>query len=182
MRAHKTLTVRQRLFVAYFLGEAHGNAAKAASLAGYLDPYGSGHSLLKRPLIQKMIEAKLDKIEMGQMEVLFRLSRLARADAGDFLKLDDGDGPPTLDFAKAARRDQLVNIKKIKSYRRGDEDPLEVVEIEIHSPIDALKAMAKYHGVIDKPVNASDVPDMSKMNEEQLEAIATGKESGVRGD
>lgn len=148
----RSWTPKERLFVAYYLGKAQANGTQAARMAGYKSPTEAAYELLRKPHISNAIENKLNKVEMSQEEVLMRLSRLARADAGDFLRFDDRDkdGPPKLDFWKAKRRDQLANIKKLKATRMGDDNPLEVVEAELFAPIEALKIFAKIHGMLDE--------------------------------
>lgn len=142
-------TPKERLFVAYYLGKAKGNGTLAAQMAGYCVPTESAYRLLRKDHISDAIEKKLNKVEMDQEEVLMRLSRLARADAGDFLRFDSLDGPPKLDMIKAKRRDQLGCIKKLKATRVGGDDPLEIVETELFAPIEALKIFAKMHGMLE---------------------------------
>ena len=148
----RQLTKKERWFVAYYLGEARGNATKAAIMAGYKNPRGIAPGLCAKPSIAQAIEEGVSRVEMGQQEVLMRLAELARTDMTDFLRFPSLEGPAALDMHKAKRRGKLGGIKKLKASRidRGDDqDPLDVVEVELHSPIEALKLLAKYHKLID---------------------------------
>jgi len=55
-----SLTLKQNLFVAAYLGEAHGNATLACKLAGYKGSDNtlgkSGHELLRHPKVTQAIE------------------------------------------------------------------------------------------------------------------------------
>ena len=151
--ARGKLTNKERLFVAYYLGEAKCNGTKAAMLAGYSTPGQTAYDLLKKPQISEAIENKISGIVMTQEEVLMRLTSFARADMTDFVNFPSRTGPASLDLRKAKKRGKLSGVKKLKASRidRGDdEDPLEVVEVELHNPIQALTLLAKYHGLIDK--------------------------------
>lgn len=142
-------TPKERLFVSYYLGRAQGNGTLAARLAGYRDPAVVAFRLLRKSHISDAIENKLNKVGMDQEEVLMRIARLARADAGDFMRFDELDGPPKLDMLKAKRRGQLGCVKKLKATRVGGDDPLEIVETELFAPIEALKILAKMHGMLE---------------------------------
>ena len=147
------LPLRPRRFVMYYLGKAAGNGTLAATLAGYRNPAVAAHRLIRNDKVIDAINAKLVKAEMDADEVLARLSDRASSSAEDFLKIDRDRSPdqlPSLDLRKAKRRGMLGNIKKIKANRSSGDNPLEVVEVELHDALPALALLAKYHG-LDKP-------------------------------
>lgn len=49
------INFQQEQFVSAYIGEANGNATKAARLAGYKVPGSYGHDLLKKPEIQQAL-------------------------------------------------------------------------------------------------------------------------------
>lgn len=79
-------TDMQIAFIEFYLGEAQFNATDAAELAGYKGDRNQlgvvGHENLNKPKIQKYIRRRLDSIAMSADETLYRLSRIARGDAG----------------------------------------------------------------------------------------------------
>lgn len=168
------LTTRERLFVTYYLGKAEGNGTLAATMAGYGNPAVAASRLIRRDKIRRAIDAKLDKAAMDADEVLARLSDLGRANMSDFVSIG-ANGLPDLDLDKARRRGKLSGVKKLKASRVGGGDespPMEIVELELHSPIQALALLAKYHGLTgETPSNE----DLSGKTEAELEEIARDK-------
>lgn len=81
-------TARLRLLVSYFLGEARFNQTKAAELAGYAAKdrktlTSLASQLFDNPVVKKMIEEKINEVEMTQAEILSEMARLARWDHED---------------------------------------------------------------------------------------------------
>lgn len=151
-----SLPLKQRLFVNYYLGKALHNGTQAARLAGFSSPRQMATRLLSKASIQELIEEKVTAVAMDAEEVLARLSRQGRSDMEDFLgPITDPDDPPTFDFKKAKRRDQLGNIKTIerttKTIPRGDLEPaVEVkIKLQVFDPRPALETLAKFHRLID---------------------------------
>lgn len=134
-----SLTYKQRLFVEAYLGEAGGNATEAARRAGYRRPQDLGPRLVKNSQVRVAIDARLAKAAMPANEVLARLSEIATGSLGDFIEVTAENGW-TMDLKKAKRGGKLKLLKKLKS---GEHGP----EIELHSPLDALEKLAKYHGL-----------------------------------
>ena len=133
------LTYRQRMFVSYFLGTANGNATEAARMAGYATAHVDGSRLLANAIIRVAIDAKLLSAAMSADEVLGRLSDMASADMGPFIK-QAADGI-VFDLAqiKAARLTHL--IKSITPNKFG-------TKIEFYDAQAALEKLAKYHGLL----------------------------------
>lgn len=71
------LTTKQLTFVAAYVGEARGNATKAARLAGYAKPGQEGHRLLKNADIQAAVAAWRDEIKQSAITTVeYRIARL----------------------------------------------------------------------------------------------------------
>jgi phage terminase small subunit len=108
------LTDKQRLFAAYYLGEARGNATKAARLAGY---QGSDHVLhqigyenLRKPEIHAVIHQRLDEIGMTQGEILAELADIARADWQHFIEVKRNHKGEVIE-SKIVLRDKLMALE-----------------------------------------------------------------------
>jgi phage terminase small subunit len=78
------LTGRQRKFVDAYLGRANGNATEAARIAGYGSPSEAGYATLRNTQVRAAIDAALAEGAMTAKETLWRLTRIARGDIGDF--------------------------------------------------------------------------------------------------
>jgi phage terminase small subunit len=81
------LTPKQRAFVDAYLGDANGNGAEAARLAGYRDPDVSAFDCKQNPAIRAHIDAVLEARSLSALEVLAELTKVARADWRDFLRI-----------------------------------------------------------------------------------------------
>lgn len=143
------LTHKQRLFVAYYLGEAKGNATQAARMAGYAWPHKVAERLVGKSGIKAAIAAKLAKAAMSADEVLARLSEFAAADLSEYITVDE-DGEGWVDLTRAKKR--LRVVKKLKFTRKtferdGIATTDTTAEIELHSPLAALDKLAQYHGL-----------------------------------
>ncbi len=139
------LTAKQRLFVAYYLGKANGNATEAARMAGYRLPHEQGRQLVRKTTIAALISAHVADAAMPANEVLARLSEIATGDLKSFLEQDE-HGAWKFNLAKAKNKSSI--IKKVRLSRGS-------TEIEIHNPLDALDKLAKYHGLLDRARSSS---------------------------
>jgi phage terminase small subunit len=85
----KTLTRKQRVFVAEYL--KCWNASEAARRAGYSvkTAYAIGSALLRNPEIKAAIDAAVEQIQMSANEALIRNTQVGRGDLGDFFRLID---------------------------------------------------------------------------------------------
>lgn len=147
------LTHKQRLFVAYYLGKANGNGAEAARMAGYAKKWADRQAfqLLENSRVKAAIEAKMDSVAMPVDEVLARYSEIASADIGRFVE-DDGTGKLKLNITRAKKSGRTRVIKKIRATKF-------TIEIELHSPLEALASLAKYHGLHDRGKSTSGLDD-----------------------
>ena len=86
------LTHKQELFVNAYLGEAKGNAAEAARLAGYKgnDQVLSqvGYENLRKPDISALVEKRTSETAMSATEVLQKLSEIANRERDDIATRD----------------------------------------------------------------------------------------------
>jgi phage terminase small subunit len=133
------LTVKQQLFVAYYLED--WNATQAAIKAGYSDQSARSQAsrLLTNVDIQAVIKEHIDQI-MPAGEVLQRLADHARTDMDDFTDAETA----TLNLGKAKRAGKMHLIKK---FSRTETDKSTHVSIELHDAQSALEKLGKYHGL-----------------------------------
>lgn len=172
------LTLKEKLFVRYYLGSEKGNATRAALRAGFGTTSNScgvaGHHLLRNPKIRAAIDANLNEVAMSEEEVLIRLSDRAASDAGDFIAFDadaSPNRPPSLDLRRAKRRGKLGSIRKIKVNQAAPDLPAVITEVEIHDPLPALALLLKYHGI-------ADASDLKKLSDDELRAKLDGADAG----
>lgn len=91
-----SLTAKQELFIAAYIGEARGNATEAARIAGYKHPGQYGHYLLKNHEIASRVKAHVaEKFASADM-VLAELTDVALAEWRDFIEViaRDNNGNP----------------------------------------------------------------------------------------
>lgn len=135
------LTLKQQLFVDYYLGESNGNATEAARLAGYAGRENTlatvGKENLKKPDVWAEVTRRMAESAMTSDEVLSRTSAIARGSLGDFLDITE-DGDWKLNLPRAKKAAKLGLLKKLKCTKFG-------VEIELHDPLTALNLLGKRH-------------------------------------
>lgn len=150
------LTYKETLFVNAYLGEANGNGSEAARIAGYNHPGQLAYRLLQKHSIRTAIAARVTKAAMSADEVLARITEFATGSLEPFVKIE-GD-KWSFSIVQGKKRGKLRLLKKLKTNDHG-------IEIEVHSPLDALDKLAKYHGLyvekikIDSSQDVADVQD-----------------------
>lgn len=154
------LSYRQRLFVAYFLGKANGNATEAARLAGYAHPHVQGTRTLANVSVRVAIDARVAEAAMSADEVLARLSEHASGDIADHLKVNE-HGDISLDFKSAKKADKLRLIKKIRPTRYG-------TAVEFYDSQAALDKLAKYHGLYSDDGTAATASESAELIREKM--------------
>lgn len=147
------LTLKQRLFVRYYVGEAHGNATQAARLAGYKDDNvdslrHTARETLISPHVQRAV-ARAFAARFGSAEdVRAGIAEIANGNAADFMKLGE-DGKIYFDMDAAADAGALGQIKAL------DEDVIEVEgsagkvlkrKVKLYDRLRALELLAKLNG------------------------------------
>jgi len=149
------LTYKETLFVNAYLGEANGNGSEAARIAGYHHPGQLAYRLLQKRSIRTAIAARVTEAAMPANEVLARISEFASADMGNFLDIDKKSGAWNVNLVKARRAGKTKLVKKIKATKDG-------TEIELHSPLDALDKLARYHGFYTEKIKIEATQNVSK--------------------
>jgi hypothetical protein len=157
-----SLTYKQRLFVHFYLGESAGNATDAARRSGYKEHEVSGHRLLRIAKIRAAVDAKLDEAGLKVNEILARLSDMASADVGEFIKIDGNTYTLDLDKAKKAGRTHL--IKKLTPTKFG-------VAIELHDAQSALDKLGRYRGLFKDQGDAGGVSLMGELDPETARRV-----------
>ena len=78
----RRLTLKQRLFIDFYLGDAKFNGAEAARLAGYKQNSARemAYENLAKPHIAREIERRLDLIGLSEGEIKSRLGQMARGE------------------------------------------------------------------------------------------------------
>jgi hypothetical protein len=74
-----SLSLKQKSFVNAYLGEANGNATKAAIIAGYSErtAYAQGSRLLKHVEVQQALQRQLTKVGLTEDQAIEELGELA---------------------------------------------------------------------------------------------------------
>lgn len=115
-----TLTNKQTAFVDAYLGIAHFNATKAATIAGYGKPRQEGSRLLSNADISARISDELKSRAMPADAVLAELTDVASADWREFVKVRTNP-------------------------RTGE--PIEVT-MDLGAKVKSLEILAKAHGLL----------------------------------
>lgn len=128
------LTLKQRRFIDAYLGEANGNATRAARIAGYATPHMEGHNNLKNPKIVAEIERRYRENTMSTVETLRRLADQARG-VGAYISVQDGRTVVDVQGILDAGLGHL--IKAVKHTKYGQ-------EIEFYDAQNALIQIGKH--------------------------------------
>lgn len=148
------LTDKQRRFIEEYTVDF--NATQAAIRAGYSEKTAAqqGHQLLNKTSVSEAIEERLEQLAMSADEALKRLADWGRGDLTPFLR-ETEDGDVVIDLSTEEARRNMHLIRKIKfDERRVDDERTELRQrIELHDAKDAVKQIAKAHGLfVDKTV------------------------------
>jgi phage terminase small subunit len=113
----KKLTLKQEMFIAAYLGEAHGNATEAARIAGYKQPQVQGPRLLHNVAISARVSEHVERAIASADAVLHELASVGFA--------------PWHDFVEVVGRAKDGEATKVRS--------------DIQSKVKALELLGKYH-------------------------------------
>lgn len=191
----KKLTDKQKLFCDFYVGECRFNATKAAKMAGYSEKtaYQQGFELLRQPKIRNYIDAALRQMTLGANEVLARLTEIANGSIESFL---DEEG--NFDYKAAKKAGALPLLKKLKRKKtskkietskkvaaedegsESEADPItietqEEYEFEIHSALEALRDLGKFHKLFTDKQEANVTVSHYTMTKEEWEKQAEEK-------
>lgn len=81
----KPLTYKQERFVEAMIGEANGNLAEAARIAGFKDTRGYPYVLMQNPAIRARVEKRVDEFAVSSDRILQELADIAYADWKHFI-------------------------------------------------------------------------------------------------
>jgi hypothetical protein len=132
----EALSVKERLFVEAYLGEAKGVAAKAARLAGYKHPGVIGCRLLKKVHVQTAIKVRLEPLVLTVDQIIARLCAIATGHVGELVTVDR-KGRWRVDAGKVQRSGIA---KRMRETRHGP-------DVEVCDQLRALELLGRYHGM-----------------------------------
>ncbi len=138
------LSDRQAVFVARYL-ECY-NARRAAEEAGYAPGYSPFLMLL--PAVKKAIGDALNEAGMKPVEIIARLSRIARTDMEEFLDVDE-NGYARVNLKKAKAMGKLGLLAEISYDNNG------MPRIKLQSQLDAMEKLAKINAMFTEKLEVS---------------------------
>lgn len=144
-----TLTVQQRTFVIHYL--AGETKTEAARIAGYAHPDKQGSRLSKDPKIMAAIDEYMATLEMGERELIRRMTEQARADYSEYIEVDEY-GRPYVDVRRMKADGKEYLIKGIKLTQWG---PV----IEFHPAFESQVQVGKYLKLWTDKVEQGSDPD-----------------------
>ena len=155
------LTPNRLTFVNFYVGEAGGDATKAAELAGYgtdnrRSLRATASRLLNDPFVSRAIASRLASkfAALDPQELRSALARIGQSDLRNFYSIDD-DGTPRLDFLKARDAAALGQLKELRIEGIAEPDgtsktaihPVKV-QIKVHNPQPAIELLSKMAGML----------------------------------
>lgn len=117
--AQPRLTVKQKLFIDFYLGVSQFNASDAARRAGYRNPAVDGHQNLRNPNIRAQVDGILNEAAVTrELALALVVDDATRSDA-DIMKLaEDAPGVPaaasTISAYVSARTTARTNLAKAR--------------------------------------------------------------------
>lgn len=147
------LTFKQRLFVQFYVGEAAGNASKAARMAGYRSENTNAlrvtaFQTLTSPNVQRAV-ARLMSAKFGSPEdVRAGIAEIANSNAADYLK-SDANGKLVFDLERMAECGALGLINRIEEdvLTAGDGGATIIKrKVRLYDRLKALELLAKLNG------------------------------------
>lgn len=153
------LTEKQRRFVHFYMGEAAGNASKAASLAGYRDDNrnalgASACETLKKPNVQRALERERGKRFGSAENVRNSLAAIANGSASDYLRAD-AKGKMHLDLEAMAEAGALGLLQQVQEERLevGNDVATVKLKLKLYDRLKALELLAKMNGQLKDQVD-----------------------------
>ena len=131
------------MFVEAYIGEANGNGAEAARIAGYGAPKEAASRLLTYVNIRSAVERRVSCAAMSANEVLARIAEIATSDLGEFLSI--GKESCHVQIKRGQRTRLIKKLKRTKTTK--DEIETETTDIEVRDPFPALVKLGEYHGL-----------------------------------
>ena len=145
----RKLTDKQKAWCHAYVGPAKFNASAAAEYAGISD--SSGREMRTKPAVMAYADSlmadNLARWGVSQERTLLELAAVAFSSMADFVEMDGGklivrDWDEIPNHVKSA-------VKKIKLRRvsRGEDEFDEVLELELHDKLTAVKQLGEYQGL-----------------------------------
>jgi hypothetical protein len=139
------MTLKQKLFVVYYLGVSNGNATDAARRAGFAWPDKAGPKLVGKSSIRAAIDAKVVSAALPADELLARLSEVVQADLLDFVNLDSkAKRPVTMATLRRLKRQGKGHLIKKLRFKNGD------IYIELEPKYGAAVKLGEFLGLWDR--------------------------------
>jgi hypothetical protein len=139
------MTLKQKLFVVYYLGVSNGNATDAARRAGYAWPEKVAERLVGKSGIRAAIDAKMASAAIPADELLARLSEVVQADLLDFVNLEPkAKKPVTMATLRRLKRQGKGHLIKRLKFKNGD------IEIELEPKYGAAVKLGEFLGLWDR--------------------------------
>ncbi len=132
---HK-LNPRQMLFIKYYMECM--NANQAAEQAGY--KRGMASNVMRKPAVKAAIAEAMKDIAMAPSEIISRLTRIAQADMGEIMDVDES-GYPRINLKKAKEYGRLGMIQEISYDAQG------MPKVKLMSQLDAMEKLAKINAM-----------------------------------
>ncbi len=138
------LSVRQALFVARYMETM--NASQACEDVGYRRDYCTG--LMAHTAVRKAINEAMAQAGMKPVEIIARLSRIARTDMEEFLDVDE-NGYARVNLKKAKAMGKLGLLAEISYDNNG------MPRIKLQSQLDAMEKLAKINAMFTEKLEVS---------------------------
>jgi hypothetical protein len=122
-RSLRSLSLRRRLFVLAYVGQARGNGREAARLSGYATPAVDGARLIAIASVRACIDAWMEIHSMSTAEITAELTEIARAPMDRF--------------------QQLVNEYTSEDGKRVQQ----IIRQDLNPKVNALKELAQIRGL-----------------------------------
>lgn len=174
------LSNKQHKFVLEYLKDLR--QTDAAIRAGYSAQTArvQASRLLTKVNIRAAVQLGISLFAMPQAEILHRLSAIARGSLADVLQLPapstfepGGDGTVSpiddwaIDLKKAQQTGAVHLIRRLKESEHGP-------EVELYSAHEALRDLAKIHGMFKDDNGILKYLDLSRLSPTQLSRLASG--------
>lgn len=170
------LTTKQKMFVDAYVGEARGNATKAASIAGYAIPKQQGSENLAKPVIAEAIRQILAERTLTAHQVLDRLTEQANATLEPFL-VAYGPDEFAIDLSTPQAKANIHLLKSVKKKTKsggsGERAWKETeIEITLHDPQAADVHLGRYHKLFTDKADITSAGQPITLSDEERTARA----------